>query len=204
MSSKMVPKISPAEKVGVCCRVGSKTDVIEYSDLPEALQSETDADGQLRFDAGNIAVHLLGVEFIRRLTAGNEMPWHRALKKVPYYDTTRGERIEPDEPNGVKLERFIFDALPLATKPAILRVDRAREFAPIKNATGADSPASSRQAQSDLYGGWMEARGVDVARGDDGHVLADIEISPLAAMGPGELDAADLPERVGPEERFVL
>ena len=204
MSSKMVPKISPAEKVGVFCRVGSKTDVIEYSDLPEALQSETDADGQLRFDAGNIAVHLLGVEFIRRLTAGNEMPWHRALKKVPYYDTTRGERIEPDEPNGVKLERFIFDALPLATKPAILRVDRAREFAPIKNATGADSPASSRQAQSDLYGGWMEARGVDVARGDDGHVLADIEISPLAAMGPGELDAADLPERVGPEERFVL
>ena len=89
-------------------------------------------------------------------------------------------------------------------KPAILEVDRSSEFAPIKNAVGEDSPESCRQAQNDLYGGWLESRGVEVARGEDGHVLADIEISPLSAMGADQMTLQDLPAAVGSNDRILI
>ena len=204
MSSKMVPKRASAEKVGVFCRVGSETRVIEYSDMPDSLMTQIDSDGRLVYDAGNIAIHLLGVDFARRVFDANELPWHRAVKKVPYFDPKTESSCEPESPNGVKLERFIFDAMSLAAKPAILEVDRSSEFAPIKNAVGEDSPASCRQAQNDLYGGWLESRGVEVARGEDGHVLADIEISPLSAMGADQLTPQDLPAAVGSDDRILI
>tara|TARA_B100001121_G_scaffold302916_1_gene316162 strand:+ start:262 stop:1671 length:1410 start_codon:yes stop_codon:yes gene_type:complete len=204
MSSKMVPKRESGEKVGVFCRVGDHTRVIEYSDMPQSLMTEVDDNGRLRYDAGNIAIHLLGVDFARRVFEANELPWHRAVKKVPYFDLETDSQIAPESPNGVKLERFIFDALGLASNPAILEVDRSLEFAPIKNAAGEDSPESCRQAQNDLYGGWLESRGIEVARNEEGHVLADIEISPLSAMGSDDLKSEDLPEAVGSGDRILI
>ncbi|MCH2152305.1 MAG: UDPGP type 1 family protein [Phycisphaerales bacterium] len=204
MSSKMVPKVRPDEKVGVFCTVGGHTEVIEYSDLPSSLQSETDAEGRLRYDAGNIAVHLLSVPFAKRLSEQNELPWHRAVKKVPCCDPTTGQELISEEPNGIKLEQFIFDALPLAVRSATLEVARSREFAPIKNATGPDSPESCRQAQCDLYGQWLEDNGVEVARDAEGHVLASIEISPLTAMHSGDLAGQELPARLDQGDRLVL
>ena len=204
MSSKMVPKRESAEKVGVFCRVGERTQVIEYSDMPESLMTEVDDDGRLRYDAGNIAIHLLGVEFANRVFEENELPWHRALKKVPCFDLETQSKTTPESPNGVKLERFIFDALSLVSRPAILEVDRSMEFAPIKNATGQDSPESCRQAQNDLYGDWLASRGVDVTRDGNGHVLADIEISPLSAMTSEQLQPEDLPAAVGSDDRILI
>ena len=96
----------------------------------------------------------------------------------------------------VKLERFIFDVLPRARQSAILRTRRACEFAPIKNASGQDSAASSRQIQSDLYGGWLRNRGVDLPWDEEGHVAASIEIGPLTAMRSEDLGTIELPARV--------
>ncbi len=204
MSSKMVPKRESGEKVGIFCRVGEQTQVIEYSDMPESLMDEIDSNGRLRYDAGNIAIHLLGVEFAQRVLEADELPWHRAIKKVPYYDLETASRISPESPNGVKLERFIFDALGLASRPAILEVDRSLEFSPIKNADGQDSPESCRQAQNDLYGSWLESLGIDVARDEDGHALADIEISPLSAMSADQLNRTDLPDVVASGDRILI
>ena len=204
MSSKMVPKISSGEKVGVFCKVGDCTEVIEYSDMPEDLQEKRDQQGRLVYDAGNIALHLLGVEFAQRLCNSNELPWHRAVKNIPWFDQASGTHMTPKSPNGVKLERFIFDALSLATRPAVLEVERSREFAPIKNAVGNDSPESCRQAQSNLYGQWLESHGVNIARNDSGDVLADIEISPLTAMDASQLDSTDLPKAIGPADRILF
>ena len=53
MSSKMVPKAAPDEKVGVFCRRDGKTSVIEYTHLPQRLAEEHDETGQLRFRAGS-------------------------------------------------------------------------------------------------------------------------------------------------------
>jgi len=206
MSSKMLPKSNAAEKVGVFCRAGGKTMVIEYSDLPAALASATNADGSLRFLAGSIAIHLLGVRFVERLTEGATfaLPWHRADKKVPFIDPATGARVEPAEPNGVKLESFVFDAIPLAASSIVYETSRVEEFAPIKNATGVDSAESSARIQSDRNGAWLEQHGVRVPRRADGHVDASIEVSPLTALEPADLSRLALPREVRAGEELSL
>ena len=205
MSSKVVAKQDPAEKVGVFARVGDDTTILEYSDLPAALAEQRDADGTLSFDAGNIAVHALSVDFVEKLTeAGGGLPFHRAHKKVPHLDPETGARVEPTEPNAIKFETFAFDALPMATSPLVVETDRVEEFAPIKNASGSDSPESSRALQSERAGRWLEANGVTVPRTSAGDVDAAIEISPLTAVEAGQLNGQTLPADIEPGSEIVL
>ena len=182
MSAKCLPKRDPLEKLGNFCVVDGRTTVIEYSDLPEDLARATAEDGRLRFSAGSIAIHVLSRSFVERLTADGrcELPLHRAEKTVPCLDES-GQLVEPDEPNAVKLEMFVFDAMPLADRTVILETDRSEEFSPIKNAQGPDSPATSLHDQVRRAAAWLEDAGVSVPRDADGQVAAAIEISPLLA-----------------------
>jgi len=207
MSSKMVAKACPEEKVGVFCAAGGKTTVLEYSDLPEQLAGERDAGGNLRYIAGSIAIHIISVAFVQRLTADAHhfgLPYHRAVKKVPYIDPDSGRRVEPASPNAVKFETFVFDALPLAESSIVYETDRVEEFAPIKNATGVDSVETSHQLQSERAGRWLEAHGVSVPRDGDGRIAARIEISPLTALEPADLVAVDLPQAIAAGEELLL
>ena len=205
MSSKMVPKTNASEKVGVFCQSKGKTQVVEYSDLPESYQQETDADGSLRYLAGSIAIHLMSVKFIDQLTSGKSfgLPWHRANKKVPHIDAT-GNLVEPAEPNGIKLEAFVFDAIPLAESSIVLETSRTEEFAPIKNAEGTDSAATSHQIQSNRNGKWLEANGTQVPRDADSNVQATIEISPLTALELDDLKNAELPTTIDKDAEVSL
>jgi UDP-N-acetylglucosamine/UDP-N-acetylgalactosamine diphosphorylase len=206
MSSKMVPRRSADEPVGVFAISGGRTMVVEYSDLPKELATATDADGRLCYIAGSIAVHLVSVAFAEELAAEGDaaLPFHRAKKKVPHVDVETGSRVEPDAPNAVKFEKFIFDALSRTESSLVLETERTDEFAPIKNAHGSDSPATSHQLQCDRAGRWLEAHGVDVPRDEHGHVAARIEISALTALDPSDLVAVDLPAIVAPGEEIVL
>ncbi|MBI4830997.1 MAG: UDPGP type 1 family protein, partial [Candidatus Lindowbacteria bacterium] len=144
MSVKVAPKRDPEEKVGVVCRFGAMTTVIEYSDLPKEYKYACNNDGTLKFSAGNLAIHMLDVNFVERLNAEDRpLPFHIAEKAVPFLDY-RGRLARPKEKNGLKFEKFVFDALSRARASAILEVDRDEEFAPIKNAEGEDSPETAR------------------------------------------------------------
>lgn len=204
-SSKVVPKRNAAEKVGVFCTSGGRTMVVEYSDLPAGLATSTGPDGSLRFSAGSIAIHAFGVPFLERIAHGaGALPLHHAAKKVPHVSVPDGAVVEPTSPNAVKLETFIFDAVPLASKALVLETDRAEEFAPIKNAEGEDSPASSRLAQLERAARWLESRGSRVARDPSGALQCEVEISPLTACDAGELPAGGIPREVSPGERVLL
>ncbi len=205
-SSKMVAKSSWDEKVGVFCVADGRTRVIEYSDLPEELARQTDGSGELRFNAGSIAVHAIGVDFIDKISGDPDfaLPFHRAVKKVPHYDPDTGSHVDPDEPNAVKLERFVFDAIPLAGKSIVVEADRLEEFAPVKNATGNDSIESSKRLQTERAARWLESCGVAVPRRADGSADAVIEISPRTAQDAEQLRDADLPDRVEPGQTVVL
>jgi UDP-N-acetylglucosamine/UDP-N-acetylgalactosamine diphosphorylase len=190
MSAKVLPKREPLEKLGNVCVMDGKTTVIEYSDMPESLAREITADGHLRFSAGSIAIHILSRSFAETLTADGDasLPWHRAEKKVPHVNE-RGETVKPDKPNAVKLEMFVFDALPLAKKVVVLETLRSDEFSPIKNgpAESADTLATSLRDQVHRWASWLEQANVAVPRDADGHVAAAIEIGPLFANSADEL-----------------
>ncbi len=188
VSFKVVEKVHPEEKVGVVVEVAGKPQVIEYSDLPKVLAERREHEGNLELWAGSIAIHIFERSFIEKTVMEARLPFHRAIKKVAHIDAA-GNAVEPKEPNGVKFETFIFDALPLAERYTVVECDRAVEFEPLKNATGPDSPATVRQRMSDLFAGWLEGAGVSVPRRSDGSVPFAIEISPLFALDASELKA---------------
>lgn len=182
-SSKVVAKTGPDEKVGVLVSQGGVVTVVEYSDLPAELREARNADGSLRYSAGNIAVHMLRTDFVRRLNErGFSLPFHVARKKLPCV-AADGRQIEIP---GMKFETFVFDALASARSTFCLEVERAAEFAPIKNASGVDSADSSAELQSRLAALWLEQAGVTVPRNASGAPIQPIEISPLYADGPEE------------------
>jgi UDP-N-acetylglucosamine/UDP-N-acetylgalactosamine diphosphorylase len=187
MSSKTISKAGPLEKVGNFVEAGGKVQVIEYSDLPDELAKQANADGSLRFNEGSIAIHALRVSFVERLNASGKLnlPWHRADKKVPFIDDS-GNRVKPDQPNAVKLEQFVFDAIPLAANAIVYVTDRAEEFSPVKNAEGVDSPATCRRDQIRRAARWLGVAGVTVPA-KNGEPDATLEISPLFATSAGQL-----------------
>jgi len=191
LTTKVVAKTSPTEKMGAVCTVDGRTQIIEYSDLPGDLADKRDAEGTPIFWAGNTAIHVLSRTFLERLCDGNnDLLFHVAHKKVPFVDE-RGNTVEPTAPNAFKFERFIFDALPLASKALVVEADRSREFNPVKNAEGPDSPATAKAALDGIGKAWLRAAGAELAEG------ATVEISPLFA-----LDEADVVKKVKAGTRF--
>lgn len=215
MSSKMLPKTFEKEKLGNFCLVNGKMAVIEYSDLPDELASQRLNNGQLRFCAGSIAIHLIGLDFVESLNASSDsegfaLPYHRAEKAVPHVDLQTANRIEPTAPNAVKLETFVFDALPLCDVSIVYETDRVEEFAPIKNADAdplaesVDSPYTSSQLQIERAARWLQRKGVAVPRRDGQQVDAVIEISQRTAIEADDLNGAQLPQEIGRGSQVLL
>ncbi|HEX4794964.1 MAG TPA: UDPGP type 1 family protein [Humisphaera sp.] len=196
MSSKTIPKAGPLEKVGNFVLGDGILQVIEYSDLPDELAKQTNPDGTLRFNAGSIAIHALRVSFIERLNAGGQLqlPWHRAEKKVPYVDD-KGQPVKPDKPNAIKLEQFVFDAIPLAKNAIVYETDRAEEFSPVKNAQGDDSPATCKRDQIRRAARWLREAGVNIPD-KDGEPNAVLEISPLYATTAQQVKERNVKDRL--------
>jgi UDP-N-acetylglucosamine/UDP-N-acetylgalactosamine diphosphorylase len=188
-SSKVIDKKHPTEKVGNLVLIDGRKGIIEYSDLPDELAHAKDEQGRPKLWAGNPAIHLFDVEFLDKVTSGADaIPWHVAKKKVPYM-APDGSKVQPTTENALKFERFIFDVLPKADRWTVRTTSRPREFEPVKNATGPDSPATCRQALINLAGTMLEEVGVKVPRDAEGNATTAIEISPLFASSAEELRA---------------
>ena len=181
MSSIMLSKTNPFEKLGNFCMSDGKLMIIEYSDLPDELAEKRDESGELCFVAGSPAIHVLNRKFVERLTESGDisLPWHRADKKVPFIGED-GEKKQSDEINAVKLETFIFDALPLADKTILLEAKREDEFAPTKNKTGIDSIDSCRRMLIERDAILIEqATGIKLPVKFNGVLDCIVELSPL-------------------------
>lgn len=175
MSSKVVAKRGPGEKVGILARRGGATHCVEYSDLPATQRDARGADGELLYGAGNIAIHAFRVDFVDSLTKGElQLPWHRAEKKIRSIDAAGNTTEVP----GIKFETFVFDALPLSKSTVTLEVKREDEFAPVKNAEGEDSPATSRAAIDFYYKRWVRKAGIEIVNSEK----IELEIHPMFAL----------------------
>jgi UDP-N-acetylglucosamine/UDP-N-acetylgalactosamine diphosphorylase len=182
MSCKVVQKRDPMEKVGVVARADGKIGVIEYTEIDDEHRFATDDNGELVFWAGSVAIHIFSTAFIRRVaeSADELLPYHASAKRIPTIDED-GQPIEPAEPNGQKLERFVFDALAAARSVCLVEGDRNLEYSPIKNAEGTDSPTSARRDLIAVYRSWLDAAGIELPK--DGTA---IEIDHSRVDGPDE------------------
>lgn len=139
--AKMVKKVSPEERVGVLCKRGGKPDIIEYYELDHETANTRDDEGELLYGNGVILNYLFRVSALEEV-ASRKIPVHRVKKKVPYYD---GEKtVLPQTENAYKYETLILDFIHLLKGCLPFEVEREREFAPVKNATGIDSVESAR------------------------------------------------------------
>jgi UDP-N-acetylglucosamine/UDP-N-acetylgalactosamine diphosphorylase len=191
LSSKMVPKAYPLEKVGHFCVQKGTALVVEYSDMPESMQEETTAEGGIRFNGGSVAIHIFDRDFIARAggsSEGSKLPFHRADKKIPHVNAA-GETVKPEAPNGVKFEMFVFDALPLAKNPVIIEAARADDFSPVKNAEGVDSPKTSKEDQLRMFARWLKAAGESIDTDASGLPSITFEISPRFAADEADFVA---------------
>ncbi len=194
VSSKVVYKERPEEKVGVLALVDGRCGIIEYSDMPAEMLDERGDDGALAFRAGNPAIHIFDLEFLKRITGGRgRLEYHIAKKKVPYYDPATGTTVTPTTENALKFELFVFDALPLADRWLAVQTLRKEEFAPLKNATGADSPDSARALMIAQAYRWLGMPPGSTA----------VEISPLFALDSDEA-RSKIPQGFNPKEPTYL
>ena len=179
ISSKVIEKAYPEEKLGIIVTTGGKQAVIEYSDLDQTLMQARGTDGKLLYGQGSIAIHILDVAFLA--SPGLRLPWHIARKKARMLNPT-AEGAEIVERDAVKMEMFIFDAIPAAENALFFETDRVEEFAPLKNREGVDSVETCLRGQVERAARWLTACGVEVPREGSGRSVHAIEISPLFAL----------------------
>ncbi|KAG0350237.1 UDP-N-acetylglucosamine pyrophosphorylase [Podila minutissima] len=177
VTAKVMPKTMATEPLGVICRSGGKVKVVEYSEIDPALAALVDpATGEFVYREGNICNQITTLKFLQRIpailqdTAQDVLIYHLASKKIPHVDLQSGHHVTPTEPNGVKLELFVFDVFCLAERFACLEVERSSEFSPMKNAKGLDSPTTCRRDLERMHIRWIEEAGGHVVGEDIEHL----------------------------------
>jgi len=141
LATRSLIKNSPQEKIGVLCKKNNRVKVIEYTELPEEMANKVDEKGNLVYGESHVMFNLFSLEAIKKI-ADEKLPYHIAFKKNDYINSD-GELVKAEAPNSYKFESFIFDSFEMFDDMAILRTTREDEFAPIKNATGIDSPETA-------------------------------------------------------------
>lgn len=139
--AKVVSKACPEEKVGVMCKEDGLPSVIEYYEMDDALRYER-KENELVYRHGVILNYLFDVHCLASAASSN-LPYHLAEKAVPHIE--RGERVTPSKPCGYKFETLVVDMVKLTGSAIAFEVEREREFAPVKNATGVDSVDTARE-----------------------------------------------------------
>lgn len=171
--TKVLEKIDPDEKVGHLVRVGGRDRMVEYTELTPEDTRALAADGTPVYRWGSPALHCWSVPFLARLAERSyRLPLHRSAKPLTAWVEGRRQELA-----GWKYERFVFDLVPQAERSLGLEIERAVEFAPVKNAEGASSPATAVALAQAQYADWLREAGVAVSLRPG----ARIEISPLVA-----------------------
>lgn len=140
---KVVSKADPDERVGVLCLEDGVPSIVEYYEMTDEMRTLLDENGELAYKYGVILNYLFSVDKLEMIL-NNKLPIHVVEKKIPYMDEN-GKLIKPDKPNGHKFETLVLDMVHMQDSCLAYEVDRRKEFAPVKNATGVDSVESARE-----------------------------------------------------------
>ncbi|KAL4609328.1 UDP-N-acetylhexosamine pyrophosphorylase-like protein 1-like [Arapaima gigas] len=160
--AKVVEKAYATEPVGVVCKVDGVFQVVEYSELLPEMAEQRGPSGELVYNAGNICNHFFTLDFLRNVSQKFEgkLKEHVAIKKVPFVDD-EGNLVKPSKPNGIKMEKFVFDVFQFSRNFVMFEVQREEEFSPLKNADGAplDTPTTARRSLLAQHYRWVLSAG---------------------------------------------
>jgi len=161
-ANKVVRKGFPTEAVGITCKVDGHYQVVEYSEITQKSAEKRNKDSSLVYGAANICIHFFTYDFLERVVLLNEdsLQHHVAKKKIPFVND-QGDIVKPDKPNGIKMEKFVFDVFQFAKNFVVWECLRDEEFAPLKNAEGAPdfTPTYCRNALLALHQKWLRIAG---------------------------------------------
>ncbi|XP_060074483.1 UDP-N-acetylhexosamine pyrophosphorylase-like isoform X2 [Ylistrum balloti] len=219
--AKAVEKTVPTEAVGVVCKVEGHYQVVEYSEITVETAELRRDNGQLTFNAGNICNHYFTLDFLKHVSQveqENQLKHHVAKKKIPFVGDDQ-QIVKPTEPNGIKMEKFVFDVFHFAKNFAVWEVLREDEFAPLKNADTAakDTPTTCREALLSLHHRYMLDAGSKFIH-SDGSSLSDIpcqksenddqfnkcEVSPLVSYAGEGLEDLLSGKKLVPPVQIVM
>ena len=95
MTSQVIAKRDPLEKVGNVVDVDGRLMVIEYSDLPDDVARKTNPDGSLAiWAAASPCMFSTSTFSAAPKDQADSLPYHLAHKKVAFIDAA-GRRVEP-------------------------------------------------------------------------------------------------------------
>lgn len=140
--AKVISKAAPDERVGVMCYRNGRPSIVEYYELTPEMETQRSESGRLAYNWGVILNYLFRLDVMNAVEP-RALPLHIAKKKIPHIDEN-GKLVKNNEPDGYKFETLVLDLIEMMEGCLVYEVDRAKEFAPVKNASGTDSPDSAR------------------------------------------------------------
>ncbi len=178
LSLKCLARSSPIETLGTLVTTSNGPRIIEYSDTPPEIATLSDSNGQLVYRAGSINTYLARLDFFTQLSRDRRsLPCHFSRARVTALDRT-GNLSRPEQPNAIKLETKLFDALTFTKNAGLFMANRAEEFSPLKRMQGEESSESVSSDLRSLFISWLEAAGISLFPNQ----VEAIEISPRFAV----------------------
>ena len=158
---------------------------MEYSEISPSTAQLSDNKGNLLFNSGNICNHFFTTSFLNNIVERYEdiLDLHIARKKISFIDA-EGIKRKPDNPNGIKIEKFVFDVFKFSQNFVVWNVLREDEFSALKNSdlTGIDCPLTARTDILKLHKKWLLNAGARKIEGD-------VEICPLISYAGEDLSS---------------
>ena len=133
---------------------------------------------KLTYNAGNICNHFFTRDFLNKICE-KKLIQHVAKKKIPEFNGNK--TVKPDENNGIKLEKFVFDVFEFTDNFVVWECIREHEFSPLKNADGPgkkDTPTTARHALFSLHKEYIR-NNEGIVKNDDNETI--VEISPIVS-----------------------
>lgn len=131
IASKSIFKEDTEPKNAVFANRNGKPSILMLNEITEEMNNLKDENGNYLYRDTNALCHLYSIDALEKCTI-LDLPYHRAYKKNTFINEEGMKQI-PESPNSFKFEKFIFDAFYHFDKMLLLRVEKNKEFAPIKD-----------------------------------------------------------------------